>query len=489
MKNLGLTLLGALVGSLITLGAYTIFFQPEQKVVVQEAPNYTKMTRFDNVNNSSEVTIDFRATAKAVTPAVVHIKSTVAASSQEPNANIPPLFREFFDRDQGYGQRQPRMGSGSGVIISEDGYILTNNHVVDDASELEIVLYDKRTFKGTVVGTDPSTDLALVKINEQNLPTIPFGNSDDLSVGEWVLAVGNPFNLSSTVTAGIVSAKGRSINILGGGRSIESFIQTDAAVNPGNSGGALVNSRGELVGINTAIASPTGAYSGYSFAVPVSIAKKVFKDLVEYGTVQRAFLGISIQNVDGNLAKERDLSVTEGVYIVNVAEGGSADDAGIEAGDVILSVDDRKIKSVPQLQETIGSKRPGDKVRVELLRDNKRKAMEITLKSMEGSMQLAARPASGMLRELGVELTAIDEQLKQELNLASGVQISKLYPGKLRSQTNIREGFVITRIDRQEVKTPEEVEKIIRNADGGVLIEGIYPDTKQKFYYGFGMEG
>lgn len=481
--------MGSVLGSLITLGAYTFTMDDRDKVVIGEVPaNYSRTAGLER--SADEFPQDFSATAAAVTPAVVHIMSTVeaSASNNQQGQQIPPMFREFFGDRFRQQEQQPRRGSGSGVIISDDGYILTNNHVVADADKLEIVLYDKRAYSATVIGTDPSTDLALVKIDEESLPTIPFGNSNDVKVGEWVLAVGNPFNLASTVTAGIVSAKGRSINILGGGSNIESFIQTDAAVNPGNSGGALVNAQGELIGINTAIASPTGAYSGYSFAVPVSIAQKVVRDLIEYGEVQRAFLGVEIRNVDGRLAEEENLNVTQGVFIAGVAEEGSAADANLEAGDVIVAVDNREVRSVPQLQEIIGSKRPGDNVELTYLRDGKRRTKEVTLKSPGGTSSIArAGEDTQIMQELGAVLSPIENDMLQELGIKNGVMISRLYAGKLRAQTNIREGFIITSIDRKPVRTAEDVGEILREADGGVLIEGIYPDSGEKFYYGFGL--
>lgn len=293
---------------------------------------------------------------------MVHVKTTFQTSTR--NYSTDPFFDFFFGRpERSYPQQpQERVGTGSGVIISEDGYIITNNHVVQKSTNVEVTLNDKRSFPATVIGTDPSTDIALLKIDAKNLPVIPFGNSDALKIGEWVLAVGNPFNLTSTVTAGIVSAKARNINILDADMKIELFIQTDAAVNPGNSGGALVNTRGELVGINTAIASQTGSYTGYSFAVPISIASKVVADLKEFGVVQRAVLGVEIRDINDEFAKEKKLTLLNGAYVVNVVENSSAQDAGIEPGDIITNINGTKVKSVAQLQEQIGRYRPGIKL-------------------------------------------------------------------------------------------------------------------------------
>ncbi|MBQ9339947.1 MAG: trypsin-like peptidase domain-containing protein [Paludibacteraceae bacterium] len=319
---------------------------------------------------------DFTAAAESSVNAVVHVKTTY----QSVGYSADPFFEFFFGRPQ---QQMPaQMASGSGVIISEDGYIVTNNHVIDKARKIEVVLNDKREFVAELVGTDPSTDIALLKIDATGLPIISIGSSDDLKVGEWVLAVGNPFNLTSTVTAGIVSAKARNINILNADMKIESFIQTDAAVNPGNSGGALVNTRGELVGINTAIASQTGSYTGYSFAVPTSIVQKVVADLRAYGTVQRAILGIIMQDITPDLQREKGLTTLQGVYVVRLIQGGAAEQSGISAGDVITQIDAAVIHSATDLQEQIARHNPGDTVTLTVLRSGK--LLTFTAKLTEG---------------------------------------------------------------------------------------------------------
>ena len=317
---------------------------------------------------------DFTQAAESSVNAVVHVKTTYARQGY----GVDPFFEFFFGRPQQSAPAQ--MASGSGVIISEDGYIVTNNHVIDKAQVIQVVLNDKREFTATLVGTDPNTDIALLKIDATGLPVIPMGNSDELKVGEWVLAVGNPFNLTSTVTAGIVSAKARNINILNADMKIESFIQTDAAVNPGNSGGALVNTRGELVGINTAIASQTGSYTGYSFAVPTSIVQKVVSDIRAYGAVQRAILGVVMQEITPALQRERNLSTLQGVYVVQLLEGGAAQHAGIQEGDVITQVDAAQIKSSADLQEQIARHHPGDTVTVTVLRRGELKTFTVELK-------------------------------------------------------------------------------------------------------------
>jgi Do/DeqQ family serine protease len=332
------------------------------------------------VNVPKSIPDNFTVAAEKGMPAVVHISATVAkktASNNDRQSDFD-LFRDFFGG--GGGLDAPRGGTGSGVIIKSNGYIVTNNHVVDGADELEVTLYDNRKFKAKLIGRDPNTDLAVIKIEETELPVLTYANSDDVRVGEWVLAVGNPFNLTSTVTAGIVSAIGRSIDILEEQYKIESFIQTDAAVNPGNSGGALIDTEGNLVGINTAIASRTGSFSGYSFAIPVNIMSKIVEDLVEYGEVQRGFLGISIQDMDNEIADDLGLAITEGVHIINVSPEGAAYDAGMKANDVIIGVDGNDIKNAPKLQEMIGRARPGDKVNIKVNRGGKEKDIAVTLK-------------------------------------------------------------------------------------------------------------
>ena len=320
--------------------------------------------------------VDFTQAAERSVEAVVHVKTKYYRQQY-----VDPFYHFFFGRPQ-QSQQPSAMASGSGVILSNDGYIVTNNHVIEDANEIEVVLNDKRTFAAQLIGTDPNTDLALLKIEATDLPTIEIGNSDDLRVGEWVLAVGNPFNLTSTVTAGIVSAKARSINILNSDMKIESFIQTDAAVNPGNSGGALVNTRGQLVGINTAIASQTGSYAGYAFAIPTAIMQKVVADLRQYGTVQRALLGIRMLDITQQVKDQLSLESMEGVYVGEVISGSAADKAGMKAGDVIVQVDGRPINASSQLQEQIGRKNPGDQITILVRRGHRSVSLQVTLTAL-----------------------------------------------------------------------------------------------------------
>lgn len=430
--------------------------------------------------------VDFRPAAEQTVHAVVHVKTKFTTQQ----TYMDPFQGLFFGN--GGIQTVPReqQSSGSGVIIAADGYIVTNNHVIEQAEEIEVILNDKRTYTASLVGTDPTTDLALLKIDEKDLPFVAWGNSDDVKVGEWVLAVGNPFNLTSTVTAGIVSAKARNINIIGGNGSgsgaVESFIQTDAAVNPGNSGGALVDIQGRLIGINTAIASQTGSFSGYSFAVPVNLVRKVVTDLTEFGTVQRGYLGVNIRDVDASLAKEKGLKNIKGVYVQGLMEGSAAGDAGLEPGDVITRVGDIPVNNVPELQEQVNRFRPGDKLPLTYERNGKAKTTAVTLKNKNNSTKLITKddPVEAVESLGGTFESLAGEDLKR-LGINNGLKITKLETGKLKS-AGIREGFIITSVDKKPVASPEELKKILENKKGGVLIEGVYPNG-MRAYYAFGM--
>lgn len=462
------------------------------------------------LNDKDEIIpLDFTDVSEKVMDAVVHIKSTQTRdySSRQPQQyrELPDPFRDFFNDDffdQFFGrpdqrryqfefpqpdQPQVRIGTGSGVIINDEGYIVTNNHVISNADDIEVTLHDNRTYKATVIGTDPSTDLALIQIREEGLHSLPFVNSDDVRVGEWVLAVGNPFNLNSTVTAGIVSAKSRNINILRDQYAIESFIQTDAAINPGNSGGALVDLQGGLVGINTAIASPTGAYSGYGFAVPSNMVNKVVEDLLKYGIVQRGYLGVTIRGVDGNLAKEKGLDVTNGVFIDSVAENSAALDAGIKVGDVVLEIDDIEVKTAPELQEIIARHRPGDKVNLKIARGDKMLDLKVELRNREGEAKFLAKNREEIFNVLGAEFEDVEKDVARKLDIEGGVRVKNLFAGKLTKHTEIREGFIITKVDGQLIKNTEELAKALENKKGGVLIEGVYEDLPGTYFYAFGL--
>ncbi|MBN3036360.1 MAG: Do family serine endopeptidase [Bacteroidales bacterium] len=423
---------------------------------------------------------DFVEAADKTVHAVVHIKSELASRNQTYN-DFFDLFNEFFGNPY-RGYNEPAIATGSGVIISSDGYIVTNNHVVQQASRLEVTLNDKRSYEAKIIGTDPTTDLALIRIEEAGLPYLSYGNSDDLKIGEWVLAVGNPFNLTSTVTAGIVSAKARNINILGNRSAIESFIQTDAVVNRGNSGGALVNVNGELVGVNAAIASNTGSYTGYSFAIPVNIVRKVMDDFLSYGDIQRAYLGITFVEVDSRFAGEKGLKDVRGVYIMETVENGAADEAGMRPGDVIVRVNDVTINSKSALLESIGTHRPGDRIRVTAERDGKTREFEVVLKDISGGTEPSKKD---VFQLLGATFEPLPESEMVQLGITHGMKVTRLESGKLQS-AGVREGFIIMDVDEVAIRSFDDLQYALSGKRGGVLIEGIYPNG-QKAYYGIGL--
>ena len=399
-----------------------------------------------------------------------------------------PFLEQFFGGSQhpnGGDATLQLVGIGSGVIISPDGYISTNNHVIEGASKLEVTLDNNRKYTATLVGKDPTTDLALLKIEEKSLKFISFGSSDDTKVGEWVLAVGHPYNLGATVTAGIVSAKARSIGILRQNNlAIESFIQTDAAVNPGNSGGALVNIKGELIGINSAIASPTGSFAGYSFAVPSAIVKKVMDDLKEFGTVQRALLGVSIQDVSADMVKAKNLDVERGVYISATNTTGAAAEAGLQIGDVVIMVDGRSVDNASQLQEYLGRFRPGDKVNITFKRGKEIKTITVTLKNKVGSTDIVKKSDQAIVSSFGADLQPLSKSELASLGIRNGVRVVRVGNGKF-AHSGMSDGFIITRIAKTGVTSPRDISSILSGYSGGILIEGTYPDGTEA-YYGFG---
>ncbi len=425
---------------------------------------------------------DFTTAAEKTVHGVVHIKSEFSVRTGGYNDFFAP-FRDFFGYPYG-GGNSTYTGFGSGVIISKDGYIVTNNHVVDGASNITVTLNDSREFEATVVGNDPTTDIALLKIDAENTPFISFGNSDDLKLGEWVLAVGNPFNLTSTVTAGIVSAKARDINILGTPGAIESFIQTDAAVNMGNSGGALVNMNGDLIGINAAIASNTGAYEGYSFAIPSNIVKKVVDDFLKYGAVQRAYLGVTIQDVDSKLVKENNLNVTNGVYVKSVSETGGAKKSGIKEGDVIVSVENRPVRGNSELLEIIGQHNPGDFVSVTVNRKGSEQTYQVELKNQEGTTSIEKKGENFYISDLGATLEPVPAEDSKNLNINGGLKVVDLQDGMLK-KGGVQEGFIILNINGVKIMTKQDVDAALSNIKNGIIrIEGVYPNG-MRMNYGF----
>ena len=493
-------ILASILSMVLCIGVYHYMFNNSENTIkiehVTASAGKNAVMTLDNDGNLKPLA--FTQTAEDVLTAVVHIKSTQVGglniqSRGQRNRSLPDPFNDLFG-DQYFRfespqrmQNRPKVGSGSGVIINQDGYIVTNNHVVANADDLEVTLNDNRTFKAMVVGTDPSTDLALIQIKADNLPTVPMVNSDDIKIGEWVLAVGNPMGLNSTVTAGIVSAKGRNINILKEKFAVESFIQTDAAINPGNSGGALVNLDGGLIGINTAIASPTGSYSGYGFAVPSNIVNKVIEDLLTYGTVQRGVLGVMIRSVDGNLAKDKNLSINKGAYVDSLLETSAAGMAGVEVGDVIVEVDGHSIASSPDLQATIAQRRPGDEITVTVNRSGKLVDLKVTLINTEGNLAVVEKEHKEILSILGAELNDVDKATLKKLDIEGGVEVTKLYAGKLRKHTGIREGFIITKIDGKSISSKNELIDILESKKGGIMLEGTYEDLPGEYYYAFGI--
>jgi Do/DeqQ family serine protease len=439
-----------------------------------------------HANHTATSGIDFVMAAEKSINSVVHIKTIV-----EYNNNL--AYDPFQDWLFGGRQRQPNQmqGSGSGVIISQEGYIVTNNHVVKDATKIEIVLNDKRSFIADVIGTDPTTDLALLKVKVSNLPFASYGNSDLIKIGEWVLAVGNPLNLNSTVTAGIISAKGRNINILENNQGtlapIESFLQTDAAVNPGNSGGALVNTAGELVGINTAIASNNGSYQGYSFAIPVNIVKKVVADLIEYGSVQRAFIGLSIIDIDSRMAEEKNINQLNGVYVNGLTANGAGELAGIKIGDVVTKIENVEIKSTAELLEQIAKFRPSDKINVSINRNGKEIIVPIQLKNKENNLGVIKKSeiVKTSVSALGAEFEELNVDELSKYRIQNGIRIKRLQPGKLLN-AGIKEGYIITAIDKRKISTIKDLQTLLETKSGGILIEGVY-ENGMRAYYGFGM--
>ncbi|MFC3199191.1 Do family serine endopeptidase [Parapedobacter deserti] len=499
MKKLGLTLLTALIGGLIAVGGYKLFENKQESKM-----SFEERQQLHYANNpipsvvSSTGNPDFTQAAAMVAPAVVNITTTYPGRARGYGGTPFDLFEEFFGMPR---QRQPRsappaQASGSGVIISEDGYIVTNNHVVEDATKIEVKLTDKRVVEAKIIGRDPNTDLALIKINEKGLPFVRFGDSDDVRIGEWVLAVGYPLGLESTVTAGIVSATGRSTGIIARelqqrqyqqqgyqsddqpmlNTAVESFIQTDAVINKGNSGGPLVNANGELIGINSNIMTPTGTYAGYGFAIPVNIVKKIADDFIKFGTVKRGLIGISFQELDPIVAKEFETKETSGLYVVETVPGGAAEEAGLKKGDVITKLDGRTIQSSSDLQERIYRLRPGDKVKLSYKRDGKERDVTVTLKedtrsteSSENRESEAKRSAAEIYNRLGAGFVPATDAKKKELGISSGVTVTQVHQGGLFDYYNVQRGLVITHVNGKPVNSNDDVEAALADSQRGII--------------------
>jgi serine protease Do len=479
-----------ILGGMLPLGAYLMLSGSPYSTLSDEVIDGNRLlaARPVSFDGNGAFAPNFVDASENTINSVVHVTTKVVQTSFQRDP-----FQEFFYGPGAGGRefKQYGSGSGSGVIVSSEGYIVTNNHVIENASEIEVILNDNSKYTAKLVGADPSTDIAVLKIEGSGFQPIPLGNSDNLHIGEWVLAVGNPFNLTSTVTAGIVSAKARNINLLSdrsGTNSvpIESFIQTDAAVNPGNSGGALVNTQGQLVGINTAIASQTGSYAGYSFAVPVNLVQKVMRDLIDYGIVQRGYLGVQISDINQELKEANKLSNIKGVFVAKVNDDGSAEKAGIKDGDVILKIGSKEVNSVAELQEEIGKRRPGDKVTLTIRNKSGDEVIkELVLRNKEGETTLVSKEEIAKNVALGASFIELTSKEKKELNISFGVKIASLNAGKLKS-IGLQEGMVITKINNEPIENVEQLTTKLNGINRGVLLEVLSASGK-KDYYGFGI--
>ncbi|SDA49096.1 Do/DeqQ family serine protease [Algoriphagus alkaliphilus] len=486
-------LLAALIGGVVALAGVSFLIKPQNAGTFDEKQQASFVNLLSGESFKIPDGINFVASAQLVTPAVVHVNSQVAIT---PRTERDPI-QEFFgfpdprrDGGQGRGGQMP-VSSGSGVIISADGYIVTNNHVVEGATKIDISLDNNKRYEATVIGTDPTTDLALLKIEATGLTFVRFGDSDDTMVGEWVLAVGNPFNLNSTVTAGIISAKARNIGILRGVENnlqIESFLQTDAVVNPGNSGGALVNLAGELIGINTAIATNTGTFTGYSFAVPSTLVKKVMDDLMKHGAVQRGLLGVSINNVSPELADALNLTfpVERGVYVGGVNENSAGKEAGLKIGDIIIAIDGKTVNNVANLQELVARKRPGDKIDVEYIRDGKTSKTSATLKNFSGDTNIVKREIPKTYTFEGLQFEDVKEDAKQKLEIKGGAVI-KMNSNENWKKAGARNGFIITSVisdkGRAKINNAQEMIDFLEKSKGEeIVVLGMFPDGTEYYF-------
>src|SRR5580698_7798751 len=497
----------ALLGAAVAVGSLTLFANSRKPVnsILDTTTTPVLKTGYTNTNGPSVQPVDFEHAASVAVPAVVHIKTLTKfnatagqpgagrprqqAPDQDPFGNMPggDLFRRFFGDGDGRQFSQPdQRASGSGVIISQDGYIVTNNHVVNGASEITVTMNNRKNYTAKVIGTDPNTDLALIKVDAHDLPVMAIGNSDDVKLGQWVLAIGYPLNLDVTVTQGIVSAKSRNIGINTQATApVESFIQTDAAVNPGSSGGALVNTNGELIAINSAIASPTGSFAGYAYAVPSNLMKKVISDIMKYGSVQRGYLAISMAPEGLDDAKKKELGINndiDGVFVMDVDPKGAAGEAGLKKGDVITKVNGEKVDEDAQLAELIARQKPGDEVRIGFDRNGSEQTVTAKLTNKLGSF---AGTKSAAVESLGADFTDLSKDDASRLGISGGVVVGNIHEGGvLSNQTNMRPGFIITRVGDQPVKSVDEFKDALSKQGSNFQIQGIYPDSKDVYYYG-----
>ncbi len=499
-KNIVFTVLLSSLTSLVVIFGFNYFQNSNNPNFQSSIPsNYKFAGLFDSNENQVGSPIDFTQAATAAIPTVVHIKTKT--TSKQANNNLPKggnpfsdmfgddMFEQFFGQGRGQQRNIPRMGSGSGVIVSADGYIITNNHVVAGADEVTVTLSDRKTYTAKVVGSDPAYDLAVVKVDAKGLPFMLYGTSSNVNIGQWVLAIGYPLNLDATVTAGIISAKSRSLGLnrdQSGSRemAVESYLQTDAAVNMGNSGGALINTNGLLIGINSAIASPTGYYNGYSYAIPVDIVKKVINDLIKYGSVQRGFLGVRYVDASGMNENEKEVAkvpiTANGIFITDIVKDGAAAAAGLKAGDVIRKINGVSVQTGSELQEEIAKLRPGEKVAVIFERDRKEMTANVTLKNSAGTFDIVK--AASMIDKLGADLTDLDPKIARENNLSGGVVVMKIKDGAINDQTRMRDGFIITMANGKVVKTVADLKTIIGDKPE-VTIQGVYPGYNEPFEY------
>ena len=493
MKNYLKLFFVASLGGLVALGINRFFIKENVNQTEEQ-----RLARFASLKDLGNRT-DFVEVSELVTPTVVFIKTVIEPKqeSKEEQQQVNPF--DFFN-GPGFNfpqtPRGPQMAQGSGVIISQDGYIVTNNHVVEGATKIKVVLNDKREYDAELLGRDKNTDLALLRIEEKNLPFALIGNSDEVKVGQWALAFGNPLGLTSTVTLGIISAKGRNLNLVGErdprtgaptSYPIESFIQTDAAVNPGNSGGALVSADGKLIGINTAIESQTGSYSGYSFAIPSNLMKKVIEDLTKYGKVQRGILGVEIRDVNSDLADKEGLKDVRGVFVGKVHANSAAEVAGVKEKDVIISIDDIKVNSSPELQEQVGKHNPGDKVKLLVIRDGKEKSIDVILKSLEGKTEIVRTEKVESNKVLDSEFESLTRDERLKLHITNGVRIKKVGEKSILKKAGVPNGFIVISVDKKPVSSVSEIKLSLEDKKGGTLLEGVNPDGS-KGYYGFGID-